>query len=49
MNISRRFFIGGATAFGAFGGNRLVHAAALNGVCGRFKCCLAFERGTPSQ
>ena len=28
MNISRRFFIGGATAFGAFGGNRLVHAAA---------------------
>jgi len=28
MDVSRRFFIGGATAFGAFGGNRLVHAAA---------------------
>ena len=28
MDVSRRFFIGGAAAFGAFGGNRLVHAAA---------------------
>ena len=27
MNISRRFFIGGATAFGAFAGNRVVRAA----------------------
>ena len=26
MNISRRFFIGGATAFGAFGGNRFFEA-----------------------
>ena len=23
-----------------------LNPAALNGVCGRFKCCLAFERGT---
>ena len=28
MNISRRFFIGGATAFGAFGGNRFFTAQA---------------------
>ena len=26
-----------------------MNAAALNGVCGRFKCCLAFERGNSSQ
>ena len=25
-----------------------MNAVALNGVCGRFKCCLAFERGTSS-
>ena len=27
MNISRRFFIGGAASFGAFAGNRVVRAA----------------------
>ena len=24
-----------------------LNSAALNGICGRFKCCLAFERETP--